>query len=181
MLTFVQSYISPKPMSADSKIYTILQEHFGGMRWIGMKGDVERGLNMRERLWVAVKTILQTGEDDFIFAWNAETALYVWFVGKVLNRPRAILGQNLMLNPKQMEQSKKTKLRGALYHFALKDRKFYVTVNSPELIPFYCNATNSEKSKFIAVYDSMTLNDYEKEIIERKSLNNNGLYIVGGG
>lgn len=180
MITFVQSFVSTKPICDDGGIYSLLQKKFGKMKYVALIGQTERNLTKKEIIKVAFRAIMNSCKKDFLLGWNADTALYTWLVSKILCRKRTILGQNLILNPKQMNLSWKTKLRGILYHIALKDKRFYVTVNSPELIPFYCDIIKARKEKFFTVYDSMTLNDFEKSIASCKSLSNSDLYIVGG-
>lgn len=57
----------------------------------------------------------------------------------------------------------KQRIRYWLYRFALKDKSFNVTVNSPVLVDFYAKLFHCDKKKFHVVYDSMSLSPKEEQ------------------
>jgi len=181
-ILFSQSYVSPAPMSNDYEVYERLVRHFGKMKWVGIISPETRPLRLKngEMFKVAIKTVLKSKREELIFCWNGDLSRWVWFFCRLLCRKRDILGQNFIFNPATAKQGLKRKLYACLYHHALHDRRYHVTVNSPELIPIYCKAFGVKADRFFTVYDHMTLNDCDKRIVEHKSLNNSGLYVVGG-
>ena len=178
MLHFVQSYVSTQRMGCDDTVYAKLVERFKNLNWIGLIGPKVRLLSKKEMLTLGYRAVMQSKKTDLIFCWNGETALYTWFISKLLFRPRNILGQNLIINPERFK-SKATRLRRELYKMALNGHNFHVTVNSPQMVDFYDKIFQCGRDRFNVVYDSMTLIPEEKKyqtLDDKKEF-----YIFGGG
>ncbi len=133
-------------------------KHFNGqVKPIPFYDKTVRLLSSKECREFGFTNYDEAKDGDILFGWGTDIVLYSWLKNKILGGKKKIkfVSQNLIFNPEMMNI--KQRIRYWLYRFALKDKSFNVTVNSPLLVDFYAKLFHCDKKKFHVVYDSMSL------------------------
>lgn len=173
MIRFIQSYAAPDSIG-NSVIFKMVLKHFNDKaKPIPFYAKTERLLSSKECREFGFANYDDAKDGDILFGWGGDIVLYSWLKNRILGGKKKIkfVSQNLIFNPEAMNI--KQRIRYWLYRFALKDKNFNVTVNSPVLVEFYAKLFHCNKKKFHVVYDSMSLSpkekqrNYEHHIVER--------------
>ena len=88
------------------------------------------------------------------------------------------INQNLICNPEG--KGIKQRARVWLVRWALHSKNFQVTVNSPALVDFYAKVFHCDKKKFHVVYDSMSLDEKEKQMVRDRQPEDEPYVFFGG-
>ncbi len=180
MIRFVQSYASPGSIG-DTAIFKMVSEHFdGNVVAIPYCDEKVRNLSRKECFKLSFNVYDEAKNGDVIFGWGADVAIYCWLKSKFGGGKKQLkyVGQNLILNPEEMNI--KQRLRYWLYRWALRDKNFSVTVNSPKLVSFYSNLFHCGKEKFHVVYDSMSLSESEQQMTRERNEGDEPYVFFGG-
>lgn len=99
---------------------------------------------------LAVRSIYKTKDEDLIVSWNFIVGALVAFLCRLLRINRTILSLNMISHNKGKTTSF---FRKKIYNSAFNYPKFYVTLNSIDLIKTYSNEYNFDKSHFYILPD----------------------------
>lgn len=163
MIRFIQSYAAPDSIG-NTAIFKMVLKHFNGqVKPIPFYDTKVRLLTRNECCRFGFTNYDEAKDGDILFGWGTDIVLYSWLKNKILGGKKKIkfVSQNLIFNPEMMNI--KQRIRYWLYRFALKDKSFNVTVNSPVLVDFYAKLFHCDKKKFHVVYDSMSLSPKEEQ------------------
>lgn len=167
-MILLQSYSSPSAMSADSGVYNVIKQRFLNLRVLFEKNENIGEVRITKILKLALQANLFSKTGEVIFGWGGDLAVYAWAIGKMFFIKRLYYSQNLIFR-ESSNLGIKGKIRYWLYRKALRSKNFAVTVNSEPLIEYYSELFACSKSKFTVVYDNMSLNDDEKNMLKHVS------------
>lgn len=180
-IVFVQSYAAPKAMAADNGIYQQVCSKFPNKVFpVGFYGPIVRSLSTKEALKQAYKGIRKCKKNDLLFLWGGDLPIFSFFLTSMMGRKRMILGQNLILHKKLVEERWTQRFRYYIYKRAFRTDRFYMTVNSEPLVDYYADWFGCSKDKFFVVNDSMELNDTDKKILSERGKRDDFYVFCGG-
>lgn len=176
MIYIIQSYSAPGSIE-QSQIFQIVNAHFHGqVKAVPKITPYVKNFTVTDYFKAGVKSYNNVTSGDVLFGWGGDLCLFAWLRSLFGFKKLLFLNQNLIVNP-ELTNSHQI-IRRLLYRLAFRSKRFFVTVNSPDLIDFYSKMFHCDKSKFIVVYDSMSVDESEVASLDK---DNQNPYVFFGG
>lgn len=137
-----------------------------------------RPFSTKELFRQMLDVIFHSKRRDCLFVFGGEEGIKLWFLSRLLFRPRMILIHNLIFDPERIRYSKIGRIKKWMYKIAFRSKSFFATVNSSGLIPIYSELFGCEKECFFVVNDSMEITNEMLELSKKDKIEK---YVFCGG
>lgn len=175
MIHYVVGFYDKK----NDSLYNCVKNHYQQQMKAYIRFDNHyRPFSTKELLRQMLHVIFHSKKRDCLFVFGGEEGIKLWFLSRLLFRPRMVLTHNLIFDPERIRYSKIGRIKKWMYKTAFKSKSFFATLNSSGLIPIYSELFSCEKECFFVVNDSMEITDEMLDLSKKDKIER---YVFCGG